>query len=82
MLLDFLMPELDGFEFTRFVRQDPRFKETPIIAVSALKSENDKIQMKRLGVTDFLPKPFTVEDLARIVEQYHRLKDAKAHKAA
>lgn len=73
MLLDFLMPELDGFEFTRFVRQDPRFKETPIIAVSALKSDNDRVQMKRLGVSDFLPKPFAVADLIRMVEQYQKL---------
>src|SRR5690242_7898884 len=34
ILLDFLMPELDGFEFCRFVRQDPRFKDVPIIAVT------------------------------------------------
>src|SRR5205814_1439907 len=36
VLLDFLMPELDGFEFCRFARQDPRFRELPIIAVTGL----------------------------------------------
>ena len=34
VFLDFLMPELDGFEFCKFVREDPRFKNLPIVAVT------------------------------------------------
>ena len=59
ILLDFLMPELDGFEFTRFVRQDPRFKNIPIIAVTGLKSPADMAKMKEAGVNDVLSKPVT-----------------------
>ena len=74
VFLDFLMPELDGFEFTKFVRQDPRFRDTPIVAVSALKSEADIQRMKTAGVTDIVSKPFSMTDLKRIVDHFHHLK--------
>ena len=74
ILLDFLMPELDGFEFCRFVRQDPRFKNVPIIAVSGLKGPVDLAKMKEAGVNDILSKPFTEELLLKKVEQFKNSK--------
>ena len=70
ILLDFLMPELDGFEFSRFVRQDPRFKDVPIIAVTGLKSDSDRAKLKDAGVNDILTKPFTEEGLQEKIEQF------------
>jgi len=74
ILLDFLMPELDGFEFTRFVRQDPRFKDLPLVAVTGLKSEKDKHQMRVSGVNDILTKPFTSEQLKAMIDRYRKPK--------
>ncbi len=74
VLLDFLMPELDGFEFCRFMRQDPRFKEIPIIAVTALKGESDAARIREAGADDIMNKPFTSEGLARKIEYYRELK--------
>ena len=74
VFLDFLMPELDGFEFTKFVRQDPRFRDIPIIAVSALKSEADIQKMRSAGVTDIVSKPFSSADLKRAVDRFMALK--------
>ena len=72
ILLDFMMPELDGFEFTRFVRQDPRFKTVPIIAVTGLKSDADLKRMKQAGVNDILSKPFTEDLLIQKITSHRR----------
>ena len=70
ILLDFLMPELDGFEFCRFVRLDPRFKNLPIIGVSGLKSPADIVKMKEAGANEFISKPFTEELLIQKIASF------------
>lgn len=75
ILLDFLMPELDGFEFCRFLRQDPRFKDVPVIAVSGLKSDADQQRMREAGVNDILAKPFSVDQLVKKIERFRPLKN-------
>lgn len=77
ILLDFLMPELDGFEFSRFVRQDPRFKNVPIIGVTGLKSPQDIQKMKEAGVNDVLSKPFTEDLLVEKISHFRNLKKSK-----
>jgi excisionase family DNA binding protein len=74
VLLDFLMPELDGFEFCRFVREDPRFKDLPIVAVTGLKNDLDLKKIKEAGVTEVLSKPFSAQTLVDKVEYFRQLK--------
>lgn len=82
VLLDFLMPELDGFEFTKFVRQDPRFREIPIIAVTALKSAADEERIKQSGVSEIVYKPFSFDDIKKVIEKYRSFKKPDASKVA
>ena len=82
VLLDFLMPELDGFEFCQFMRQDPRFKDIPVLAVSALKTEMDMARMRQVGVTDILNKPFSEKDLLNKIDYFRGLKGGSRQKAA
>lgn len=77
ILLDFLMPELDGFEFIRFVRQDPRFKDVPVIAVTGLKTDSDLMKMREAGVNDILSKPFMMEQLIKKVDIFRALKNQR-----
>lgn len=74
ILLDFLMPEIDGFEFCKFVRQDPRFREVPILGVSGLTTDMDIAKMRQAGVTDILPKPFSGDALMDKVGSFQKLK--------
>lgn len=74
VLLDFLMPELDGFEFAQFCREDPRFRTIPIVAMTGLRNEADHVKIKSAGVNEILLKPFTLEKLTEIIERYRRLK--------
>lgn len=72
VLLDFLMPELDGFEFCRFMRQDPRFRDIPIVAVSGLRGPAEFTKMKDAGVTEILAKPFSEDQLTQLVERFRK----------
>lgn len=64
VILDLMMPNMDGLETTRRIRSNSR---VPIIVLTALGEETDKIQAFELGVDDYLTKPFGVgELLARV----------------
>ena len=74
VFLDFLMPELDGFEFCKFVREDPRFKYLPVVAVTGLKNEVDLKKIRESGVSEILSKPFASQLMIDTVERYRKLK--------
>jgi len=60
VILDLMMPHLDGLETTRRIRESSK---TPIIILTALGEESDKVQAFDLGVDDYLTKPFGVGEL-------------------
>ncbi|MDB5078713.1 MAG: response regulator transcription factor [Chloroflexi bacterium] len=71
MLLDITMPNMNGLEVTRQVR---RWNQLPIIVVSALGEENQKVEALELGADDYLTKPFGMNELvARIKVALRRL---------
>ena len=81
ILLDVMMPQMNGYEFTQKLKSDPSTKEIPVILVTALAGLDDKIKGLQAGADDFLNKPVQkVELLARVRsliqlkelrEQYH-----------
>ena len=67
ILLDVMMPGMDGFEVTRRVRQDDKHRLLPIILVTALRETQDRIKGIEAGCDDFISKPFDkMELLARV----------------
>lgn len=62
-LLDLMMPPPDGFKICRMLREDPTFKFTPIIIVTALDDTDSKIVAMGAGASDYLVKPFRIEAL-------------------
>ena len=67
ILLDLMLPEEDGFSLCRRLRSDPLGRSIPILAVSALSSEDDAIAAFDAGADDFVAKPFRAYELmARI----------------
>lgn len=68
-LLDLMMPPPDGFKLCRILRSDPLFKHTPILIVTALNDTDSKIVAIGAGATDYLVKPFRVEELAFKVKE-------------
>ncbi len=67
ILLDVMMPEMDGFEVCRKLKADPETSNIPVIFISALGDEQSKATGFDLGAVDFITKPFRkVEILARV----------------
>ena len=67
VVLDVMMPEVDGYTVAQRIRQCDEIADTPIIMLTALSELNDKVSGFNIGVDDYLTKPFeTKELLARI----------------
>jgi CheY-like chemotaxis protein len=58
VLLDIIMPELDGFAVLERLRANPRWKDTPVIMISALDEISHVVRCIEMGAEDYLPKPF------------------------
>ncbi len=67
ILLDLMLPDCDGLDLCRLVRQSPTFSTTPIILLTARASETDRLLGLELGADDYIPKPFYLREvIARI----------------
>ena len=64
IILDVMMPEMDGLEAARRIRENPHTHAIPIIAVTALSSRKDKKKCLESGCDDYLSKPFTASQLS------------------
>lgn len=63
ILLDIVMPKLNGLEITRIIKQDPKTFKIPIIAVTGLTREKHISEIRAAGCDDYLCKPYLIEDL-------------------
>lgn len=70
MLLDAMLPGLDGFEVCRIVRSDPRFAATVVIMVTAMGQPADRERALAAGAHHFVTKPFDDEALIALIRQH------------
>ncbi|MBU5612232.1 response regulator [Geomonas azotofigens] len=67
ILLDIMMPEMDGYELCRLLKRDPRLYDIPVIFISALNEEVDETRGFEMGAVDFITKPVKPAVLSRRV---------------
>ena len=83
IISDVMMPELDGYELTKIVKNDPNYNHLPIILLTAKTQEEDEQEALLIGADEFLTKPFRLGDLKlridniienrkRIQREYHQ----------
>jgi len=83
ILLDLMMPDMDGFQVCRALKEDPRTAEIPVIMITARDDLDARAEGMRLGVSDFLAKPVFRRQLAnRIRAQLDMLAAGRATEAA
>ncbi len=70
ILLDVMMPGIDGFETASILKKDPEMSKIPIIFLTALNNPNDLVHGFQVGASDFLTKPFNKDELlVRVMHQ-------------
>jgi len=72
VLMDVMMPEMDGYQTMRAIRQNPRFRSLPIIAITAKALKDDRDKCIEAGASDYLPKPVDTEKLLELIKLWLR----------
>ncbi|MDJ0658386.1 MAG: response regulator [Crocosphaera sp.] len=79
ILLDIMMPEMDGYEVCKKLKADPRTRDIPIIFVSALDAVLDKVKAFEMGGVDYVSKPIQEKELFARVETHLQLRKLQKH---
>lgn len=77
ILLDIMMPEMDGFEVCEKIRKDNRYKDVPIIFLTAYTDQKNILKGFGLGAQDYVTKPFNTKELLARVKTHLELKNSK-----
>ncbi len=74
ILLDIMMPEMDGYEVCEHLKADERLRDIPVIFISALSEPMDKVKAFEVGALDYVSKPFHIAEVRARVETHLRLR--------
>lgn len=81
ILLDRMLPNMDGLEVLKKIREDSSIKNIPIIMLTAKTMEKDKIEGLEIGADDYISKPFSIQEvLARVKAVLRRYNSNKSEK--
>ena len=70
ILMDMMMPEMDGVEATKYIRQNNNINQPVIIALTANAMLSDKKKCMDAGMDDFLPKPIRIDELGNVLSRW------------
>lgn len=72
IVLDVMLPYIDGFEVVRIIRAQPQWKDVPILMLTAKTQERDIVRALDAGANDYIVKPFQPNELLARVRRYLR----------
>jgi CheY-like chemotaxis protein len=72
VLMDIMMPEMDGLTAMAEIRRNPRFAHLPIIALTAKAMANDRVRCLEAGADDYISKPIDVDKLVALCRVWLR----------
>lgn len=71
ILMDMMMPEMDGYEAIPIIRASPQWQHIPVVAVTAQAMKGDRERCLAAGADAYLPKPVDIPELESVLQQYH-----------
>jgi two-component system NtrC family sensor kinase len=77
VLLDIMMPEMDGYEVIARIKADPQIRQTSVIMTTALDSSNDKTLGLGMGADDYITKPFDPQELLARIDAVMRVRNSE-----
>ena len=80
IILDVMLPEIDGMEACKLLRRDPATSDIPILMLTAKSSEMDRVLGLELGADDYVTKPFSPRELVLRVRKLLRLRESAVEK--
>ena len=79
ILLDIMLPDLDGYELCRQLKADERTREIPVVFISARDADMDKVKAFAVGGIDYITKPFQAGEVLARVETHLALRNSQKH---
>ena len=70
IILDVMMPRISGFKVSRLLKFDKKYKDIPILMITARSQEEDKLIGEETGANEYITKPFDIDKVVEIVQKY------------
>ena len=70
VVADVMMPKINGYKISRLLKYDAKYKNIPILMVTARSQEEDKLIGEETGADEYITKPFDLDEVVKKVEQY------------
>ena len=70
IILDVMMPKINGYKISRLLKYDNKYKDIPILMVTARSQEEDKLIGEETGANEYITKPFDLDDVVDRVKKY------------
>ena len=70
IILDVMMPKINGYKICRLLKYDAKYKNIPTIMVTARSQDNDKLIGEETGANEYITKPFEFSDVLNVINKY------------
>lgn len=70
IILDVMMPRINGYKISRLLKFDKKYKDIPILMVTARSQEEDKLIGEETGADEYITKPFELDDVVNTIKKY------------
>lgn len=70
IILDVMMPKINGYKISRLLKYDSKYKDIPIIMITARSQEEDKLIGEETGANEYITKPFKIDEVLDTIKRY------------
>jgi len=77
IILDVMMPRINGYKISRLLKFDKKYQDIPILMITARSQEEDKLIGEETGANEYITKPFDLDDVLNIVKKYLEMAEEK-----